>query len=123
MTAPLFTHVVFSPYGGSPIGWYAYSANGDYEPVLSSDFRDLSSVLSGFDIQSIVREYYTQPFPRQPIMFLLLSPVVYLGGIGDQPRWKVIETTTHGDGLEVYGDGHRHIDDFAHDDAWDEAQS
>jgi hypothetical protein len=123
MTDPtLFTHVVFAPYGWTPIGWYAANTAGHTEPLFSSDFRDLSSVLSGFDVQQIVREYYTQTFPRQPVSFLLLSPTRYLGGI-TQPRWKVLEQTGGALGLEVYGDGNRYLDSFHHADTWDEAQS
>ena len=121
MTAPLFTHIVFDPYGGSPIGWFASTRAGQHEPLFSSDFRDLSSVLSGFDIQGIVREYYTQPFPRQPVSFLLLSPVRYLGGIA-YPRWKVLEQSDGALGLEVYGDGNRYLDSFHHADTWHEEE-
>jgi hypothetical protein len=120
----LYTSIVFDPYSSTLIGWYVINSAGQREPVLSSDFRDLSAVLSGFDIQYIVRAYYTQEAkPRQPSAWLLAAPVRYLGGIGDQPRWKVIETTTHGDGLEVYGYGNRYFDREHHADTWDEAQS
>ena len=123
MTAQLYTHVVFDPYSGQLIGWYATNADGRIEPLFSSDLRELGSVLSPFDIQSIVREYYTQPFPRQPVRFLLLSPVRYLGGIGDQPRWKVLEQTGGALGLEVYGDGNRYFDREHHSDTWHEEES
>ena len=123
MTAPLFTHIVFDPYGGTKLGWYATNRAGQREAVFSSDFRDLSSVLSGFDIQYIVRAYYTQEDkPRQPITYMLAAPARFLGGFV-YPRWQVIETTTHGDGLEVYGDGNRYFDREHHADTWDEAQS
>ena len=123
MTDPaLFNRVVFDPYGPSFTGWYATNRSGQHQTLFGSDLRELGSVLSPWEVQDAVREYYTQEQkPRHAVTYALGAPARFLGGIA-YPRWQVLERTTHGDVLEVAGDGNRYFD-YQHAETWDEAQS
>ena len=105
----------YTHYALSDHGWTLYTADGE---ALDLDAHDVAQL----------ERRGCMPATQSPDVGRLLHPASYVYDFPGSPRFWRADVLTPGmtaawidddSGMEVYADGHRHFDTFAHQRAWE----